>query len=435
MSAEFDPIEYINTPRWRNSSFGLERIQSMLEKLGRPQDSLRFVHVAGTNGKGSVCAYAASILQHAGYRTGLFTSPFIERFEERIQVNGQNIPIDDLTRITLLVRDAASAVEEELGEHPTEFELMCAVALLYFKDAECDIMVMEVGLGGRLDATNVITPEVSVITRIGLDHTALLGNTLTEIAIEKSGIIKQGIPAVVYPQEKEVMRVLEDVCGSKNSEITWPVFTELDAGAVDYIEGVRNFIYQGRHYVTRLLGSYQPKNAVVAIEAMHALRRKGWEISGSALFDGIANAVWPGRFEVLNKRPLLIVDGAHNPQGVKALAESISELLGSIGNGWPERSIHFVTGVLADKDYECMIAPLIPYARAFITYAPDNPRALSADDLKIAIEKQVSDGVEVSVSANAAEAIDMACSAAGESGIVVAYGSLYSIAEIKRCTA
>ena len=198
----FDPIAYINEPRWLESRLGLDRICELLDRLGRPQDRLKFVHVAGTNGKGSTCAYLASILQAAGLRTGLFTSPYLIAFEERIRVDGANISADDLIEATLLVKEQAEA----MADHPTEFELMCAVALVHFARSGCDVVVLEVGLGGRLDSTNVIdAPEVAVIARIGLDHTALLGNTLAAIAGEKAGIVKPGSAVVSWPQEPEAM--------------------------------------------------------------------------------------------------------------------------------------------------------------------------------------------------------------------------------------
>ena len=215
-ASAFDPVAYINEPRWQASRLGLERIRALLDRLGRPQDDLRFVHMAGTNGKGSVCTYLASVLQAAGYRTGLFTSPFILRFEERIRVDGADVSRDDLTRATLLVREQAEALAAETGDHPTEFELMCAVALVHFRAAGCDLVVLEVGLGGRLDSTNVIdAPEACVITRIGLDHTALLGDTLAAVAGEKCGILKPGVPVASWPQEPEALEVVRAACAAQ----------------------------------------------------------------------------------------------------------------------------------------------------------------------------------------------------------------------------
>ena len=338
--ANFDPIAYINTPRFATWNFGLSRIEKLLEHLGNPQDSLQFVHVAGTNGKGSTCAYLASILHQAGYKTGLFTSPYIETFEERIRINGENIPLDSLREITLAVRCAAEQVEQEVGEHPTEFELMTAVALEYFCRQQCDIVVLEVGLGGRLDSTNVIsTSVVSVITRIGLDHTQVLGDTLAEIAAEKAGIIKPHGVVVNYPQEPEAEEVILEVVAREQAQITEPDFAALWVGEIQVSKEcgclpehackehrnpsqgtgenqknasertsahantgilVRPFTYQGHNYTTQLLGSYQPYNAALALEVIEQLRAQGWKISPAAVTQGVATTTWPGRFEVLN---------------------------------------------------------------------------------------------------------------------------------------
>ena len=229
----FDAIEYINTPRWLTSRLGLERIRELLDRLGRPQDRLKFVHVAGTNGKGSTCAFTASILAEAGFKTGLFTSPYVETFHERIRVNGRNISDDDLTAATLRVRECAEAMEAEGGEHPTEFELMTAVALVHFAHVGCDIVVLEVGLGGRLDSTNVIAaPEVAAIVSIALDHTNLLGNTLAEIAHEKAGIVKKGSTVVSWPQEPSAMEVVEDAARRAGDKLVVPDFSLLSVGKV-----------------------------------------------------------------------------------------------------------------------------------------------------------------------------------------------------------
>ena len=229
----FDAIEYINTPRWLTSRLGLERIRELLDRLGRRQDRLKFVHVAGTNGKGSTCAFTASILAEAGFKTGLFTSPYVETFHERIRVNGRNISDEDLTAATLRVRECAEAMEAEGGEHPTEFELMTAVALVHFAHVGCDIVVLDVGLGGRLDSTNVIAaPEVAAIVSIALDHTNLLGNTLAEIAHEKAGIVKEGSTVVSWPQEPSAMEMVEDAARRVGDKLVVPDFSLLSVGKV-----------------------------------------------------------------------------------------------------------------------------------------------------------------------------------------------------------
>lgn len=427
----FDPVAWINTPRWQASRLGLSRMVDLLERLGRPQDELRFVHVAGTNGKGSVCAYVASVLQAAGYKVGLFTSPFILCFEERIRVNGENITGEELARAVAAVRPAAEAVEADTGDHPTEFELMAAVAFEHFRAVGCDIVVLEVGLGGRLDATNVIdASEASVICRIGLDHTDLLGDTVAAIAGEKAGIVKPGCPVASWPQEREAMAIIEAVAAERGCELVVPDFSQL---AVEPLAGaaLRRFSWQGQEFETRLLGSYQPFNAALALETVRVLRGRGWDIPEEAEVAGIASARWPGRFEMVAASPLTIVDGGHNPQGAEALAASLADLLGEEGRG----SVDFALGVLADKDYPAMVRAVAPWARSFSVYAPTSPRALSADELAACVrevlgEEGRADDVPVRVCAEAAEALRAARAAAGSQGVAVAFGTLYAIADL-----
>ena len=427
----FDPVAWINTPRWQTSRLGLSRMVDLLERLGRPQDDLRFVHVAGTNGKGSVCAYLASVLQAAGYKVGLFTSPFILCFEERIRVNGESIRAEELARAVQAVRPAAEAVEADTGDHPTEFELMAAVAFEHFRAVGCDIVVLEVGLGGRLDATNVIdASEASVICRIGLDHTDLLGDTVAAIAGEKAGIVKPGCPVASWPQEREAMAIIEAVAAERGCELVVPDFSQL---AVEPLAGaaLRRFSWQGQEFETRLLGSYQPFNAALALETVRVLRGRGWDIPEEAEVAGVASARWPGRFEMVAASPLTIVDGGHNPQGAEALAASLADLLGEEGRG----SVDFALGVLADKDYPAMVRAVAPWARSFSVYAPTSPRALSADELAACVrevlgEEGRADDVPVRVCAEAAEALRAARAAAGSQGVAVAFGTLYAIADL-----
>lgn len=427
----FDPVAWINTPRWQTSRLGLSRMVDLLERLGRPQDDLRFVHVSGTNGKGSVCAYLASVLQAAGYKVGLFTSPFILCFEERIRVNGENIRAEELARAVEAVRPAAEAVEADTGDHPTEFELMAAVAFEHFRAVGCDIVVLEVGLGGRLDATNVIdASEASVICRIGLDHTDLLGDTVAAIAGEKAGIVKPGCPVASWPQEREAMAVIEAVAAERGCELFVPDFADLNVEALAGA-ALRRFSWQGQEFETRLLGSYQPFNAALVLETVRVLRGRGWDIPEEAEVAGIASARWPGRFEMVAASPLTIVDGGHNPQGAEALAASLADLLGEEGRG----SVDFVLGVLADKDYPAMVRAVAPWARSFSVYAPENPRALAADKLaacvrEVLVEEGRADDVPVRVCAEAAEALRAARAAAGSQGVAVAFGTLYAIADL-----
>lgn len=437
---DFDPIAYINTPRWQASRLGLERIRELLERLGRPQDRLKFVHVAGTNGKGSICAYLASILNAAGHRTGMFTSPYIERFEERIRVNSAMISPDELRDVTLAVREHAEAMAEETGGHPTEFELMTAVALEHFARCGCDIVVLEVGLGGRLDSTNVIdAPEACVIARIGLDHTALLGNTLAAIAGEKAGIIKEGSAVVSWPQESEAMAVIEHAAAEHGCELRVPDFAQLEEGAIRWEDGAspfRSFSYrEWTDLRTGILGSYQPQNATVALEVVSVLRGRGWHIPDEAVRAGVARTRWPGRFEIVEggSSPdgfAIVVDGGHNPQGARALADSLAEV-------FPGRKPVFVIGVLEDKDYPRMLEDVLPLGSAFVCVTPDNPRALPAHKLARAIRWTGQDLLGCSACVNPVvardfeDAIHRARELAGPDGLICAFGSLYSVAALK----
>lgn len=462
----FDPIAYINEPRWQESRLGLDRIRELLDRMGRPQDRLKFVHVAGTNGKGSTSAYIAAILQAAGYKTGLFTSPYIMEFEERIRVDGENITSENLASVTHAVKEHAEAMFTETGEHPTEFELMTAVAFEHFARSGCNIVVAEVGLGGRLDSTNVISaPEVAVIARIGLDHTELLGNTLAAIAAEKAGIVKAGAPVVSWPQEPEAMAVIQQAVADCGTTLTVPDFAQLVLGPVEppsvaasgaslsaqhaftpeseSFSGqnvsretfVRVFSYKNyANLETNLLGSYQPSNAALAIEAIEALRRCGWDIPDEAMRRGIAAAQWPGRFEVMSGKPgepTFVIDGGHNPQGALALADSLRDV-------FPGVKPVFIVGVLADKDYPAMLEAILPLVGGFVTVTPDNPRALSADKLARAVRWTGQDVLGCSahmrphVARSFADAVAQARELAGPDGLVCAFGSLYSVAAIKR---
>ena len=437
---DFDPIAYINTPHWQASRLGLERIRELLERLGRPQDRLKFVHVAGTNGKGSICAYLASILSAAGHRTGMFTSPYIERFEERIRVDGVMISPDELRDVTLAVREHAEAMAGETGDHPTEFELMTAVALEHFARCGCDSVVLEVGLGGRLDSTNVIdAPEACVIARIGLDHTALLGNTLAAIAGEKAGIVKEGSAVVSWPQEPEAMAVIEHAAAEHGCELRVPDFAQLEEGAVKWEDGAspfRSFSYkEWADLRTGILGSYQPQNATVALEAVDVLRGRGWRIPDEAVRAGVAQTRWPGRFEIVEggSSPdgfAIVVDGGHNPQGARALADSLAEV-------FPGRKPVFVIGVLEDKDYPRMLEDVLPLGSAFVCVTPDNPRALPAHKLARAIRWTgqgllgCSACVNPVVARDFEDAIRRARELADPDGLICAFGSLYSVAALK----
>lgn len=432
--AAFDPIAYMTQPRLLTISLGLTRIRHLMHLLGNPQQQLRFVHIAGTNGKGSTAAYIHSILCSAGYKTGLFTSPYIINFEERIRINDASIPLNVLHDIGLRVRDAALRVQQECNEHPTEFELITAAALLYFAQERCDIVVLEVGLGGRLDSTNVIsTPDVAVITRIGLDHMALLGSTCEEIAYEKAGIIKDGGHVVAWNDENaSVNKVFQDACRTHHATLIMPSFEQVQCLgitelSVPYENVMQRFSYQGERYETHLLGSYQPYNAVLAIEAARVLCSRGFTIPQTALHEGIASARWLGRFDVrstCNEWCCVVCDGGHNPQGACALAQSIDR-------AFPHTKCVFVMSVLADKNYEAMIDALLDYACLWVCVTPPSSRALSAQDACACVSRKAHERnatFSVCEAHSYDDAITIIQNSAASQGVpVIFFGSLYAL--------
>lgn len=412
-------LEYINGVSWLGSKPGLERVRVLLAGLGNPEKKLKFVHVAGTNGKGSICAYIASVLKTAGYNTGLFTSPYIARFNERMKINGRDIGDDELASVVEQVKPVADAMED----HPTEFEMMAAAAFLWFAERGCDIVVLEVGLGGRLDATNIIPcPECAVIANIGLDHTAILGDTLEEIAAEKAGIIKTGCSVVMYQQQGETMRTVRDICDELGAELTVPDFDDISV-EFNTREG-QVFSYKGENYAIALLGEHQRYNAVTAIEAVEILRRHGWEIPREALEAGLYATAWPARFEIVEDKPWFVVDGGHNPQCALALSDALKTY-------FPEEKKVLLLGILKDKDYDSVINILAPLFDAFVTVTPNSERALSAGELGEKLQKF---SKPVSVIGDVSEGVREALNLSEELGAMVcAAGSLYICGEVRAC--
>ena len=412
-----EAVELIHQEAWTGRKPGLERTTELLRRLGDPHKGLKFIHITGTNGKGSTAAMVASVLTRAGLKTGLYTSPHLWRFHERFQVNGQPIPDADLGRIAEQVIRAGKGMEDPA----TEFELMTAVGMLYFREAGCDLVVLEVGLGGRLDSTNVIpAPEAAVITNIGLEHTQELGNTRALIAAEKAGILKTGCSSVLYHQSREVEEVVEAACRKVGVPltITAPDTLEvLSSGREGQV-----FRYRGMGpFRIGLLGDYQTLNATVAIDVILALRERGWHISEEALEQGLEKAVWPARMELARREPDVILDGGHNPQCMEALSQSLAQL-------YPGKKIWFLTGVLADKDYPSMFGQIIPLAKGFVTITPDSPRALTAQDLAAYLEER---GQRVFPCGSTQEGVEKVLELAGPEDTVCICGSLYMIGEVR----
>ena len=412
-----EAVSYIEHYGWSKTRLGLERTRKLLQKLGNPQKQLKYVHVAGSNGKGSTCAMLDAILRAAGYRTGLYTSPYIQDFCERIQVDGQNIPGEDLARLTERVKAAA----EEMDDHPSQFELVTALGMLYFAERHCDIVVLEVGMGGALDSTNVIdAPEVAVITNIGLEHTEYLGDTLEAIAATKAGIIKRGCHAVCYDGAPEVTAVVRNVCAEKGASMRPVHFSKLEL--ISQSLNGQCFLWEGRGYRLSLLGAHQLHNAATVLETVAALRERGWRIDEKAVKAGFANVKWPARLEAMQRAPLFLIDGGHNPQCAEALAASLRELL-------PEQKVVFLLGVLADKDYPRMMELLMPLALEFICLTPLSDRALSGEALAAYLREQ---GAEAVACDNVSSGISAALAAASERGVgTVAFGSLYLVGAIR----
>ncbi|RKI67955.1 bifunctional folylpolyglutamate synthase/dihydrofolate synthase [bacterium 1xD42-67] len=403
----------IHQRAWTGQTPGLERIRRLLEKLGDPQERLRSVHIAGSNGKGSTAAMLSSILTAAGLRTGLYTSPHLWSFSERFQVDGAPISEGDLAALTAQVLEAA--------EDETEFELMTAIGMLYFLRSGCDIVVLETGLGGRLDPTNVIgAPEAAAIAHIGLEHTQLLGDTLERIAAEKAGILKPGCEAVLYRQDRAVMETVEGICRERDIPLTatCPEALELLSSG---LEG-QTFTYRDKGpYHISLLGEHQLHNAAVVLDTVDILRRRGWSIPGEVVVQGLARARWPGRMELVRRSPDLILDGGHNPQCMEALARALRKLC-------PAKKPVFLTGVMADKDWRAMMEELLPLAKELFTLTPDSPRALTAGELAAYLKGR---GASASPCGSLREGIGRALAAAGPEGLVCVCGSLYTIGEAR----
>ncbi len=412
-----DALEYINSGHRMFSKPGLSRTEALLGFLGRPHEKLRFVHIAGTNGKGSTAAMTASVLTRAGYRTGLYTSPYVERFNERMQVDGEPISDGELIELTERIRPFADSMEDV----PTSFEIITALAMEFFLCRKCDIVVLEVGLGGEFDSTNVIsTPEVAVITAIGLDHTQVLGPRIEDVAAAKAGIIKEGGDVVIYGGPPEADTVIEKTCAEKGCRLIRTDHSAVNVTSAG-LDGITFDFGDMKGLEIPLVGAYQRHNAAVALTAILTLREKGWKITDEDIKAGLKSVRWPGRFEVLSKDPVFILDGAHNPHGMEAAVSSIREYLHG------EKPV-VLMGVMADKDIKRMLEILAPAAAAAVAVTPSNPRSLPAVELAHMIW-------ETGVPAEAQPTIELGVKRAIElagKGPVCALGSLYFSAEVKK---
>ena len=420
MAQQCEALAYIHNVSWKGKRPTLDRARELLHRMGDPQKRLKFVHIAGTNGKGSTAAITASILEAAGLRTGLFTSPYLMRFHERMRVNGEEITDQELNEITAFVRPLA----ETMTDHPSEFDLVNCIGLEFFARRGCGIVVLEVGMGGRLDSTNVIdSPEAAVITAIGLDHTEYLGDTVEKIAAEKAGIIKAGSAAVLAAQQAPVTEVIRAHCDVLGVPLSVADPAVLFTDCRTTLDGER-FCYGGEELTLSLVGAHQRQNAAAAIETALTLRKRGWRIPSEAIRTGLRNARWAGRFEVLSRNPVFIVDGGHNPQGARTVAETLGTL-------FPGKKVSFLTGVLADKDGRGILVPVLPLAKRFYTVTPESPRALPAEEL--ARELREEHGIEAFACPSIQEGVRRTLADADPGDVICAYGSLYQVGEIRSC--
>lgn len=419
-------MEFVESCNTRGMVLGLDAMYLLLERLGNPEKELKFIHIAGTNGKGSVGAYIASIVTCSGYKVGRYISPTIFEYCERIQIQTKEsceyIAKKSVGAKMEWIQQAVESMVDDGYQAPTAFEIETALAFLEFKEQGCDYVVLEVGLGGIEDATNVVqNVELAVLTSISMDHMGVLGNTIEEITEKKAGIIKQGIDVVGYDYKDyadgaKIEAVIGKVCKGKEAKYAQADFSKL-SNLVYSLDGT-DFIYDGKEYHSNLLGENQPKNAVVALEAVKCLQRKGLSITEEAIAEGLQKTEWKGRFSVVSKKPMLIVDGAHNEDAAKSLAKTL-ELY------FKGKKLIFIVGIFADKEYEKILEITSPFAKKVYTIASDNPRALPSDELAKAARKYVVDVVDART---VKRALDYVVS--NDNEIIVAFGSLSNLGEI-----
>ncbi|MBS4840450.1 MULTISPECIES: bifunctional folylpolyglutamate synthase/dihydrofolate synthase [Clostridium] len=422
-----EAMEYISNVGMFGSNYGLERTHRLLELLGSPQNKLKLIHIAGTNGKGSTTSMISKVLIGMGFKVGMYTSPYLEVFEERIQINGVNIPKDKLIDNLENVKYAVSKVIEEGYEHPTEFEIITALMFLYFYNEKIDYGVIEVGLGGRLDSTNVIIPKVSVITSISMDHINILGNTIEEIAKEKSGIIKEDVPVILYPQKKEAEDVILKAAHNNDSKVYYVKTDDGNLKGIDYDNITQNVQVNGLNGIYNvdlpLLGEHQILNLCVAIKAVEVLCQvEKIQYNKEIIEESLKDVKWIGRLETLNRNPLIVIDGAHNIDGIRVLKNNIRKY-------FKYNKMYLLLGILADKQVDEMIKEITPMAEKIFALTPHSDRAELSEDLKREIEK-VNQNVEAFDDYN--EAINEALKVAEDDDLILVSGSLYMIGDMRK---
>ena len=425
-----EAVEKINSLLVFGSRPGLERVRELVDRIGAPDKKLKFVHIAGTNGKGSVCAFLSSVLRQAGYKTGLFISPYVLEFRERFQINGEMIPEQALAEIIEELWDIVAEMKDE-GKIITEFELVLAAGLKWFEREKCDVVVLETGLGGRFDATNIIdTPLASVIMSVSLDHTAILGDTVEKIAFEKCGIIKPDGVTVLYGDQPDgVFKVVRQIADNRNNRLiiadTASAVCKKSGLEGSVFSFTNELLFEGMEtelYVP-LIGAHQIKNAAAALFTAAVLRDRGLSISDGAIIEGLSHTAFPARAELLGNEPVVLLDGAHNPGGAAALSELIRTQLDG-------RYKVAVTGMLADKDIRTALSCLVPLFDRVMAVSPDNPRAMSAEGLAEIVSGY---GIPVEAEHDLRAAYRKALGLAQENGgAVVVFGSLYLASDMRK---
>ncbi len=421
-----EAMAFIDKTKEYGSILGLESIKNLMQELGDVQDKLAVIHVAGTNGKGSVCAFLAQILKEASYQVGRYSSPAVFCYEEIYQIDGKPISPDTFASVAEEVAEACQRLVQSGKPHPTVFEVETAIAFVYFYRRKCDVVVLETGLGGAMDATNLIKrPLCSVLTSISMDHMGFLGNSLAEIATVKAGIIKQGCPVVSVSQKPEAMQVVETQAALMNAGLMVSKEQLLEQVYYD-ADGMRfEFPLSGQQceFQTRLTGQPQLQNAVLAITVAELLISRGYQITNASVVRGLANTVWHGRFETICQKPRIILDGAHNEDAARKLQETIE-------NCFTNTEITYIIGVLADKEYQKVLKILLPQAKRVYTVTPDNPRALSAEDLAAEVEKYYLH--HYVVCAKTVEwAVKSALETTAADGVILAFGSLSYLGQVR----
>ena len=413
-----ETLDWLDEVDLVGSKLGLSRTCELLELMGDPQNKLKFIHVAGTNGKGSVCACLNEVLSLSGYKTGLYTSPHLMRINERFKINGEDIKDEEFAALITHIKN----ITESMSEQASQFEILTAAAFEYFYKNACDIVILETGLGGRLDSTNVIdAPEVTVITTIGMDHINELGDTMEKIAFEKAGIIKRGSKVVVDGRNTEVMHVFKKACEEQGCK--------LNISDPEKIENLRislkqsEFDYKDIKDITlSLTGLYQPGNAILAIEALKLLTEKGFKISDKDIKNALGKVYWQARFELMEKDPYFIIDGSHNLAGVKETVKSLKVY-------FPDKKIRFIIGILSDKNIDEMLTDIKPLAKEAAVITPPSSRACKAEDmLKLVREKA---DIECRAFDSIKEAVYYMLDSAKKDDVICAMGSLYSVGELK----